>query len=273
MVNLLLKAQKVLVLSDALYCVAKSEDIVNANEYIRRNTTATKRSNGGIALARDLLSCRHAIESSAKSLLEVSNLELQKLACYSSENVQEQISEEALLKNEARVLLETREYSIDVRNDLIRKNVLVKNGDMGGTLNLEELSHDEQAREALDGLSGMIANLNMIYGLAEQINCILDEIKKVKTGKSLQRYLLKYVQDIICTISRTYHNMCERLNQTSKYSFREEVIWSFCEAGYCGKDLMELLDFDIYAKSCIAFEKMPSYILFTRLDGSTRFFS
>ena len=274
MVNVLEMAQKMLILADAINTVAKSEDLAKANECIRRNTRGgTERSHGGIALARDLMSCRHDFESCAKSLLEYSNLELHQMStCYPDEDVQGQINDELFERNEAHVLLETKKYGLDVREDLIRKHVLVENGTDGRIPDYEELLCDEQASEALDGLSTMIANLNMMFGLANQINSILREINEVKTGSGLSRYLLKYVQEIVCTRSRTYQNMCDRLKMTSKYSFKEAVIWSFCEAGYKGKDLMELLDFDICAKPCLTFGEMPSYILFNRLDGSTCMF-
>lgn len=270
MVNVLEMAQKVLVLADALYAVTKSENLVNANESIRRSTKITDRSNGGISLARDLMSCRHDIEISAKSLLMYSDWELQQMAVYyKNEDVQKQINKEVFTKNEARVLAETKEYSIDVKDDFIRMHGLAGKRGAGRTLDLAELSCDEQATEALDGLSAMIANLNTMYGLAEQINTIIEEINCVKAGNDFYLDLLKYVQEIMCARTRTYRYMCDRLKKTSKYSFCDVVIWSFCETGYKGKDLMELLDFDICAKPCLTFGEMPSYILFNRLDGST----
>jgi len=254
--------QMILVLANALRGIVESDVISKAIQDLCKHTRCTRYGKGDFGLARDLMNCMFDLYENVQLLLEHANLVRQQdIALYGYVYNREPLSDEDLVKIESRIMAHLNWQCFLLWNEFHKRHLILDNANKGRIPDWEEVKMDEDAGKVLDALLYIIAPINLIYGIAEEINDIYDEVIKFNVDGISHRQLIEHTQEIMRIRNRMYHQLCDHLIETSKYFFDDKVILSICEEGYKDRKPLQVLNYRSSFKPKSVFVEVPYGII------------
>lgn len=234
--------KKMHVLAYALNSAVVSEEFVGTIERLRRNTVHTERNKSGLEMSKDLVNCMCTLIENVKQLLEHSQLALQQVKDFHpNDSPLQPIPDEYLKKIDNVVLSLVNHDSHLYRYKILNCRVFIERHPFEDVLDCEDISKDVEAKETLDSLSTMVATLNLVLYIVDQIDNIILEITNSNASVTENGLYLSLMLDML-TITHDrfmmYRYLRNHLKKTSKYAIRDKAIMILCDEKYKGKDLL-----------------------------------
>ena len=243
--------KKMHILAHALNSAVVSEDFVRTIECLRRNTVHTEHNKSGLEMSKDLANCMCTLIGNVKQLLKHSQLVLQQVKdLYPNDSPLQPIPDEHLKKIDNVVLSLVNHDSHLYRYSILNYRVFIERHPFEDALDYEDISKDGEAKETLDALSIIVATLNLVLYIVDQIDNIILEMLTI----THDRFMM-------------YRYLSDHLKKTSKYAIRDKAIMLLCDEKYKGKDLLEVLDYNATFKPQPTFVQPPDKITFIYKSG------
>jgi len=263
--------KKMHILAHALNSAVVSEDFVRTIECLRRNTVHTERNKSGLEMSKDLANCMCTLIGNVKQLLKHSQLVLQQVKdLHPNDSPLQPIPDEHLKKIDNVVLSLVNHDSHLYRYSILNYRVFIERHPFEDALDYEDISKDGEAKETLDALSIIVATLNLVLYIVDQIDNIILEISDYNASVTENGLYLSLMLDML-TITHDrfmmYRYLSDHLKKTSKYAIRDKAIMLLCDEKYKGKDLLEVLDYNATFKPQPTFVQPPDKITFIYKSG------
>lgn len=263
--------QKLLVLSHALNSVIDSDTFISSIERIRKNSQYTKDSKCGLDFAKSLMDLMYAMAENAQQILDhLDFVSQQERALYPYECTVKPFSDKDRTIIECAAFSQRDWLMFFYRLELPKTQLLINASNKEEILTYEKLSKDIKAQEVLGGIADIFATLNLAWNITEHMHDILSEITKDKLDSILYLPLEAYVYAIMDKRKRIYRYMFDNLKNVSNYSINTKIILKSQKDEYKGRNLLELMNYDVVFMPKPAFGQLPNQITFIYKSGSQK---
>lgn len=260
--------QRMLVLAHALNSVIDSDEFVSSVERIRKNTSHTKDTKCGLNFTKKMTDSIYDLKENAQQILEHLNFVAeQERLLYPYECSLRILSLNDCKSIDFAVLSQRNWQSTVYYNELLKNKVLINASDEKALPECEDISKDDEAHELMNALACIIATLNAVWCLAEQINDYFDEINRIIEEALLYSPVKVYVHDINDKRSHIYRHLFDHLDKTSHYFINAKVLFRLKHDIYKDRSLLELVNYDYVFKPKPVFGQLPSQITFIDKSG------